>query len=123
MKGQGQINRQIMGQQAETAACNYLTNQGLQLVEKNFRCRMGEIDLIMREGQQMIFVEVRFRRNTAYGGAAASINYSKQLKLQRAAQFYLARLQYQPPCRFDVVTLSPDNNGQPVCDNWIRDAF
>ncbi|SFX02821.1 YraN family protein [Marinospirillum alkaliphilum] len=123
MKDQGKISRQIIGQQAEAVACSYLLNHGLQLVEKNFRCRMGEIDLIMRDGQQLVFVEVRFRSSSAYGGAAASINHNKQLKLQRAAAFYLGRLNTQPACRFDAVTLSPDSSGNPLCDNWIKNAF
>jgi putative endonuclease len=111
------------GQLAEQEAARFLTSQGLQLITQNFRCRMGEIDLIMQEGVQLVFVEVRFRRNMRFGGAAASITAQKQLKLQRTAQFYLGRLNHQPSCRFDVVTLSPDQQGQPVCDNWIKNAF
>ena len=80
------------GAQAEQAAAAYLVKRGLQLVEKNYRCRFGEIDLIMRAGVTLVFVEVRSRSSRAFGGAAASIDARKQRKLIAAAQHYLAQL-------------------------------
>lgn len=99
------------GARAEALAAEYLERQGLTLLERNFRTRRGEIDLVMREGAVLVFVEVRLRTNAAYGGAAASITSRKQARLVAAAQVYLARLGREPPCRFDAVlldALAPD---------------
>lgn len=93
------------GDQAEQAALDYLEAAGLVLVQRNFSCRGGEIDLIMREGGSLIFVEVRSRRSDGFGGAAASITAAKQKKLQHAAQVYLAGLKALPACRFDALLL------------------
>lgn len=92
-------------------AAQYLERQGLTLLARNFRTRRGEIDLVMRDGAVLVFVEVRLRTNAAYGGAAASITPRKQARLVAAAQVYLARLGREPACRFDAVlldALSPD---------------
>jgi putative endonuclease len=99
------------GARAEALAADYLCRQGLTLLERNFRTRRGEIDLVMRDGGVIVFVEVRLRTNAAFGGAAASITPTKQARLVAAAQVYLARLGRQPPCRFDAVlldALAPD---------------
>lgn len=107
------------GQQAENEACRHLTQHGLLLIEQNFRCRLGEIDLIMWDNKTLVFVEVRFRTLDHFGGAAASISEAKQRRIIRTAQTYLTRHQgREPACRFDVVTLSP-----PSAINWIKDAF
>lgn len=105
------------GPQAEHAAALYLIQRGLQLVGKNYRCRFGEIDLIMRSGATLVFVEVRSRRSRAFGGASASIDAHKQQKLIAAAQHYLARLGKIPPCRFDALLF----NGSDI--EWIQNAF
>nr|WP_124949791.1 YraN family protein [Sulfuriferula thiophila] len=105
------------GAAAEQTAADYLTQQGLVLVERNFRCRLGEIDLIMRDGQTLVFIEVRQRASQQFGGAAGSIDGRKQQKLIATAQQYLARLGKTPPCRFDALLLQ----GQSM--EWIRDAF
>ncbi|HEY0665469.1 MAG TPA: YraN family protein [Gallionella sp.] len=80
------------GAQAEQWAVQYLAHQGLRLVEQNYRSRFGEIDLIMRDGEVLVFVEVHMRRNAGYGGAAASIDAHKQQRIIRTAQQYLAGL-------------------------------
>ena len=105
------------GAQAEQAAAAYLVKRGLQLVEKNYRCRFGEIDLIMRAGVTLVFVEVRSRSSRAFGGAAASIDARKQRKLIAAAQHYLAQLGKPPPCRFDALLFE----GSEI--EWIQNAF
>jgi conserved hypothetical protein TIGR00252 len=105
------------GAAAEQMAADYLARQGLTLVERNFRCRLGEIDLIMRDGPTLVFVEVRQRASQRFGGAAASIDGRKQQKLVAAAQIYLAKSGKMPACRFDAVLMQ----GQTV--QWIRDAF
>ncbi len=105
------------GAAAEQTAADYLARQGLTLVERNFRCRLGEIDLIMRDGQTLVFVEVRQRASQQFGGAAASIDSRKQQKLVATAQLYLAKSGKMPSCRFDAVLMQ----GQTI--QWIRDAF
>lgn len=105
------------GVAAEQLAADYLTRQGLTLVERNFRCRLGEIDLIMRDGRTLVFVEVRARADARFGGALASIDGRKQQKLVAAAQWYLTRLSPTPPCRFDAFLI------QGATINWVRDAF
>lgn len=96
------------GQAGEDTALDYLTKQGLVLVERNFRRRQGEIDLIMRERDTLVFVEVRKRANDRFGGAAASITHSKQSRLIIAAQIYLQSCQRIPACRFDAVVIEGD---------------
>lgn len=105
------------GQAAENLAAEFLQGQGLRLVARNYRCRMGEIDLIMDDRGALVFVEVRLRNNNHFGGAGASITAFKQSKLIRAAQHYLLQQSTQPPCRFDVVLLDGSNM------EWIKDAF
>ncbi len=97
--------RQAQGRSWEQAALLYLKRQGFTLVEENFRCKGGEIDLVMRDGDTLVFVEVRQRADTEHGGAAASITPAKIRRLVRAAQFYLLRFPMPPPCRFDVVAI------------------
>jgi putative endonuclease len=107
------------GAQAEQLAANFLTRQGLRLLVRNYRCRYGEIDLILQDGDTRVFVEVRLRSRGDFGGAAASIDSHKQRKLTLTAQHYLAQLPRTPPCRFDVVLLR--DTGAPL--EWIKNAF
>lgn len=94
------------GPAAEALAAEFLQARGLAIVERNYRCRGGEIDLIARDGETLIFVEVRMRSGAAFGGAAASITAAKRRRLAFAALHYLARLDREPPCRFDAVLLA-----------------
>lgn len=105
---------------AEQLAAAFLQRQGLKLVETNYRCRFGEIDLVCNDRGTLVFVEVRLRGNEAFGGAAASITAGKQHKLVLTARHYLQRLRAAPACRFDVVLLRGlrDNDIE-----WIRNAF
>jgi putative endonuclease len=105
---------------AEQWATRYLQRQGLKPLERNYRSRFGEIDLIMKDGATLVFVEVRLRRNGDFGGAAASIDAHKQQRLIRTAQHYLAGLPQTPPCRFDAV-LMDNAEGRNV--QWLRNAF
>lgn len=115
------ISRVALGTAAENLALRYLEAQGLTLILRNFRCRAGELDLILREGEILVFVEVRSRRYTSYGSPAESVTPAKQQKLLRAAACYLQRQGLDPPCRFDVVAIL-QSDGEPRID-WIRDAF
>ena len=115
------ISRVAQGTAAEDLALHYLEARGLTLVTRNFRCRTGELDLIMRDGEQLVFVEVRSRRHARYGTPAESVTRTKQQRLLRAAALYLQRQRLDPPCRFDVVAIL-EPSGKPQVE-WIRDAF
>lgn len=112
--------RQQLGHAAELRALAHLQAHGLVPVAGNVGCKLGEIDLIMRDGRELVFVEVRSRSSMAFGGAAASVSAAKQLRVRRAAQQYLLRTWGQrewPACRFDVVALDAGH-----CE-WIKGAF
>jgi putative endonuclease len=107
------------GALAEDAAAGFLTGRGFKLLERNYRCRFGEIDLIMRDGRMLVFVEVRYRRNNSFGGAVESITAGKREKLLRAARHYMAARKEFPACRFDAVLLNGDTREL----QWIENAF
>ncbi|MFA9217086.1 MAG: YraN family protein [Sphingomonadaceae bacterium] len=109
--------RQQLGWQGEQRALDYLCRHGLVLVERNFLCKLGEIDLIMRDGVHLVFIEVRRRANRKHGGAAASVTPAKQQRLIRAAQVYLQRYARLPPCRFDLVAI----DGAEL--SWLRNVL
>ncbi len=110
--------RQTTGAAGEAAAAAYLERQGLTVLERNFRVRGGEIDLICRAGAVTVFVEVRLRGRSSYGGAAASITAAKQSRLILAARHWLARHdRHDAPCRFDCVLIDDGHL------EWVRDAF
>jgi len=113
-------SRSSRGAQAEQLAAQFLQRHGLKLLQQNYRCRYGEIDLILQDGDVLVFAEVRLRSRGDFGGAAASINASKQAKLIRTAQHYLATLTRIPPCRFDAVLLQAAD-GSNI--EWLRNAF
>lgn len=118
------LTRKARGDDAERAAEQFLTVNGLELVERNFRTRFGEIDLIMRQGATLVFVEVRFRKNENFGGALASIGSAKQQRLIAAAEQYLSQFRNPPPCRFDAVLLTKGaNESAQVEVEWLKDAF
>ncbi|GAB3446210.1 YraN family protein [Massilia solisilvae] len=117
MRLPGLSKKQEQGQRWEQVAQAHLERHGLRLVQANFRCKAGEIDLVMRDGATLVFVEVRQRAARAHGGAAASITPTKVRRLVRAAELYLLRFPRTPPCRFDVVAIDA---GQL---DWIRNAI
>lgn len=108
------------GEAGEQAALAYLLEQGLTLVTRHYRSRFGEIDLILRDGATLVFVEVRLRSSQRFGGAAASITRAKQTRIIATARQFLASQKPLPPCRFDVVLLG---TGQPPTIEWLRNAF
>jgi len=106
------------GAHAEDQALAWLEGRGLTLVVRNYRCKAGEIDLIMRAADQtLVFVEVRQRRGGAFGGAAASVTRTKQRRLLAAAERYLLTLERMPACRFDVVAMEGGRL------EWLQNAF
>lgn len=114
-------NKRQYGEQFEKQAEIWLTRQGLKTITSNYHTRSGEIDLIMKEGKVLVFIEVRYRANSGYGSGADSVNHAKQKKLRKTAEHYLqAHYGSRPPdCRFDVVSAS----GKPVVFDWIKNAF
>ena len=111
------------GTAAEALALEFLTARGLELLERNFRCRAGEIDLIMRDDATLVFVEVRYRRSAAYGGAAGSVGWRKQQRVTRTALYFLGRHgdREDSPVRFDVVAVCGDLKRPDI--KWLRSAF
>ncbi|MBV8465580.1 MAG: YraN family protein [Burkholderiales bacterium] len=106
------------GDDAERDAARFLAGRGLRVVARNWRCRMGELDLICDDRGTLVFVEVRSRADPRFGGAAASITSHKQAKLVAAAQQYLGTLSRIPPCRFDAVLF--DGTSGPT---WLKNII
>lgn len=107
-----------IGRAAEELALQHLLAAGLQLCERNFRLRRGEIDLIMRDDDEIAFIEVRSRRPSRFGNGVDSITRGKRQRLVAAAAGWLQRQKDEPATRFDVVAVSPDGTVE-----WIVDAF
>ena len=99
------VTRAVAGAKAEALAADFLAARGMTILERNFRRRCGELDLIVQDGDTLVFVEVRLRTRSDFGGAAASITARKRSRMSAAAGLYLARLRGSPPCRFDAVLL------------------
>ncbi|ARU90768.1 YraN family protein [Pseudomonas sp. M30-35] len=115
---------QSSGNAAEAIARQHLEKNGLRLIAKNWRCRLGELDLVMLDIDTVVFVEVRYRRHKAWGGAAESVDTRKRNKLTQAAMSFLQQESRwnQHPCRFDVVAISADSKDKLQL-NWIKNAF
>ncbi len=113
----------MRGGEAEDLACRYLLERGLQLVERNYHCPCGEIDIVMRHAGSIVFVEVRYRRSARFGSGAESIDRRKQAKLTATALHYLQshRAAAKCPARFDVISISPGAEHDEVL--WIQNAF
>jgi len=111
-----------VGEEAERLAQRYLEQRGLTLITRNYRCRRGEIDLIMQDGNFLVFIEVRYRKNAIYGSALESVTKKKQRRLLLAANYYLQneKLNEDILCRFDVISASGQYNPEI---NWIKNAF
>jgi putative endonuclease len=108
---------QAAGGAAEERAERFLAEHGLAIVARNYRTRLGEIDLVAREGATLVFVEVRLRSDNRYGGAAASITARKRNRIVAAARQFLMQFARVPACRFDVIALDGER------PEWIRGAF
>ena len=116
-------DRRAQGARVEALARDFLQQHGLEPVAANANYRGGELDLVMRDGDALVFVEVRYRRNIGFGGGAASVDAGKCRKLVHAAQQFLAahREFARAPCRFDVIDASGDPEAPTI--DWLRDAF
>lgn len=112
------------GQATEAFALQYLTQHGLVFIDKNVHCRQGEIDLIMKDQETFVFIEVKFRKNNHFGGAIAAISKAKQQKIKHCVAFFLHKMklnEYNTPCRFDVIALEGDINQPQI--TWLKNAF
>lgn len=115
--------RKAIGIWGEELALSHLIGRGLQLVLRNYRCKLGEIDLVMMDAGTLVLVEVRYRASNDYGGAAASITWEKQRKLVKAAEHLLMKRAdlRRYPARFDVVAITTDSGDTKI--DWIKSAF
>jgi putative endonuclease len=116
MLAKGDDTTAARGREAEIRAAAHLESRGLRVLERNFRVRGGEIDLVMRDGSTVVFVEVRLRSSADFGGAGASITAAKRRRIVLAARHWLAR-HGDTDCRFDCVLI----DGSRL--EWLRDAF
>ncbi|UVE18595.1 YraN family protein [Pseudomonas sp. LS44] len=115
---------QSRGRAAEQSARQHLERQGMRLLAQNWLCRRGELDLVMLDGDTVVFVEVRYRRYAAWGGALESVDGRKQEKIARAAEHFLQQESRwsKHPCRFDVIAI--DAGDQSLARmNWVKNAF
>jgi putative endonuclease len=120
----GITNSRAVGDAAEQIALDYLLSQNLSLLDRNFHCRVGEIDLIMLDSDCLVFIEVRYRKPNRFASAAISVDARKQRKLANAAAFYLGRNRAlaNHVMRFDVVALDGPTESKSKLQ-WLRDAF
>ncbi|MBI5665923.1 MAG: YraN family protein [Nitrospirae bacterium] len=110
-----------LGERGEGLAVQFLKNKGYKIITQNYKTRIGEIDIIARDGDTLVFVEVKTRESIAYGKPFEAVNYFKKKKISNVAMLYLKKLKEIPPCRFDVVSIFYEQ-GRPDCE-LIRDAF
>lgn len=130
IKDHRQFSSQYVGSHYEQMALTFLCQQGLHLRATNFRSKLGEIDLIMKDAGVLVFIEVRYRKTKDFGGAVHSVTKAKQRKLRRCAALFLQlhyghsrpKQQHLPDCRFDVIAITATGSGVPEI-NWIKAAF
>jgi putative endonuclease len=117
------LSRLLIGRSGEQSAERYLRSKGLHLVARNHRCVQGEIDLVMRDGETLVFVEVRRRKSTDYGSPLETVSAAKQRKVIAAAQHFIAsqKISSRQALRFDVVGIVSDGAGDTI--EWVRNAF
>jgi|SRR5690554_6317593 len=117
--------RRATGNAVEQIAARWLTARGLRLIESNYHCRLGEIDLVMRDVDTLVFVEVRYRSHSRFMQPITSVDARKQRKLLRAATVYLQhrKLAGRTPCRFDVLGIHRQVDGRTLQFDWITNAI
>ncbi len=122
-----EIDRQkkLLGKKGEDIALNYLTEKGYELVARNYRfSRYGELDLVMRDGKYLVFIEVRTKKNKLYGSPLETIDYDKRRQIEKMAQLFLVKekLSQETFCRFDAIGIILSDNNEPEIEH-IQDAF
>ena len=117
-------NKQFLGSFGEDAAAAFLSKKGFTVIQRNFFCRLGEIDIIAEEGEYLAFVEVKLRKNADHGEAREFVTFSKQKRIIMAAKYWLSRHPTELQPRFDVVEVyAPDGARGKVYLRLLRDAF
>jgi len=117
-------NNRALGAKGEEIAVNLLKERGLSILQQNFRCRHGEIDIIAKENGIIIFIEVKTRKNDKYGTPEAAVDHRKQKRLRLVAAYYLTHHCHDShPCRFDVVSILLDRNDEPVSVRIIENCL
>ena len=113
------INKRELGNKYEDLACEHLESKGMQIIARNYRVRIGEIDIIARDGNELVFIEVKYRKNRSYGGAEYAISTSKQKVIRRVAEWYMKQygISQNSFCRFDAVLI----DGEDI--EHIKNAF
>ena len=118
-------DKRRFGLEKETLAVNFLVSRGVKLLARNHYCRQGEIDLVVHDQGFLVFVEVRYRKNSAYGTPGETVDVRKQARIVQCARHYLLKnpLQAGYPCRFDVIGISNQPDSDSYRYEWIRNAF
>ena len=111
------MNKRDVGTFYEDVAVRYLEENGVEIIARNYRCRLGEIDLIGRQGKVLIFFEVKYRKSTNYGSSLQAVDVRKQKQIVRTAKYYLTYDRSDSYIRFDVIGIDNDRV------EWIKDAF
>lgn len=114
----------LLGAFGEDMACSYLEKQGYKILERNFNCRVGELDIVALEGEILSFIEVKCRTGVDYGNPAEAVSYSKQGKIVKAALFFMTKYKlFDYMCRFDVIEVLTDGTKEDTRINLIKNAF
>lgn len=116
------MNTKVKGNQGEEKACEYLKKQGYKILEQNYRCKVGEVDIVARDEEYLVFVEVKYRKNKSHGLPQEAVNYPKQKKISATAGYYIMthHMKENVSVRFDVVSVLDDEitlikNAFPYC--------
>ncbi len=117
------LNKRTIGQATEEMACNFLISRGGRILEKNYRCKQGEIDIIAADGRYICFIEVKYRQNNRYGEPSEALTASKIQHICKVSKFYLYSKykSYDLPVRYDVIAISPEE--KMLTFKWIKNAF
>jgi len=116
--------RQELGRRGEAAARAYLARRGVRILVENYTCAAGEIDLVGRDRETLVFFEVKTRTSQAFGAPQLAVHWQKQRQIVRAAQWFLSERHLgDPACRFDVLAVSFLDEEAPPRIHWVRDAF
>ncbi|NOR80657.1 MAG: YraN family protein [Methyloprofundus sp.] len=112
------LTRAQKGTQYEDLALKFLLAQGLKLITRNYRCKCGELDLLMDEKGALVIVEVRYRKNNRYGSALESVTKTKQARIIAATKYYIVTHKIDQPIRFDVLAITGESRPE-----WVKNAF
>jgi putative endonuclease len=112
----------LLGSEGETIAAQFLKKQGFDIIAHNYKTRLGEIDIIARDGETIVFVEVKTRSNNSFAAPYESVDTAKRQKMKNVASLYLKKLRTELPARFDVISITCLQNGRKSIHH-IRDAF